>query len=445
MKKLSLSLFAMLLAVSTMFAQDAAGALRSANRAIDNFEVNGSTDTEKLQEAVTQLDVAMSDGAIASSYDFLMTKGKVYANILNAAVIKNSPLGATLGELPQVEAPGAQAAEAFMLAVSATDKKGKIKSAMRKLSDMQQNLSNGGLIALQNEDLATAMATLKAAGEVHNFLKEKGEESYYERIEDQEALARETYYGGLAALLMDDYEAAKPFYMKAQEMDYNDAGVYDGLFRIAQKEGNEEVAIAYLQEGREKFPDDNSLLFSEINYFLAKGELQVLLDRLKTAIDREPENEGLYTTLGSVYDKLYQDAFKEGDMELADQYFGEAKSYYEQTLDMNPKNATANYSLGALYYNKGANLSQELDALSEDLSREGTERYNEVTEIVNKEFEKALPYFVEAEKNDPNDTNILIALREMYARNGEYELSGEFKERYEKVVAGEEVESYFAQ
>ncbi|MEL6802683.1 MAG: hypothetical protein AAFO91_02735, partial [Bacteroidota bacterium] len=176
-----------------------------------------------------------------------------------------------------------------------------------------------------------------------------------------------------------------------------------------------------------------------------KGELNVLLDRLTTAIEREPQNEGLYTTLGNVYDKLYQDAYSEGNTEQAEEYFAQAKSYYEQTLELNAGNSTAIYSLGALFYNRGANLSQELDVLADDLSREGQRRYDEVSAAVNAEFEQALPYFVEAEKIDPNDPNILIALREMYARNGEYELSNEFKDRYERTANGETVESYFAQ
>ncbi|MEM8585870.1 MAG: hypothetical protein AAGF87_16455 [Bacteroidota bacterium] len=444
MKKLSLSLFALLLSVAMAFGQDASDALRSANRAIDNYEVNGASDTEKLQEAADQLNIAMTDNEVASSYEFLSTKGKVYAAILQQQIFAYS-LGTDLSGLPQVEAAGAQAAEAYMAATTATDKRGKMRSAMRGLSDMQQNLSNGGLYALQNEDLATALANLSMASQVHDFLKENGEDSYYDGLEDQSTLARETYYAGLSALLMENYDVAEPLYQKAQEMEYDDAGVYDGLFRIAQAQENEEAAIAYLQEGREKFPDDNALLFNEINYYLAKGELNVLLDRLSTAIEREPENEGLYTTLGSVYDKLYQDAFSEGDMETSQEYFEQAKSYYEQTLELNSGNATAIYSLGALFYNRGANLSQELDALADDLSREGQARYEEVTAAVNAEFEQALPYFVEAEKLDPNDANILIALREMYARNGEYELSNEFKTRYESVSAGETVESYFAQ
>ena len=45
---------------------------------------------------------------------------------------------------------------------------------------------------------------------------------------------------------------------------------------------------------------------------------------------------------------------------------------------------------------------------------------------------------------DPNDLNTLIALKEMYARNSEYEISGEFKTRIEKVQNKEKIEkSYF--
>jgi hypothetical protein len=50
-------------------------------------------------------------------------------------------------------------------------------------------------------------------------------------------------------------------------------------------------------------------------------------------------------------------------------------------------------------------------------------------------FDQALPYFQKAESLDPNDTNTLIALNEIYARK-EDELSLEFKKRLDTVRSG---------
>ena len=449
MKKVILGALAMLLSVSVSFAQ---GDLRAASRAYDNFALNG--DATKLVEAYNNIVGADAGVEADKMIDYYLTAGNIYGAIAQTMLQdrQSSQLSPELAgltapmpeELKEVAAPAATASEMYIAAHGATDKRGKQRAALRGLSEIQQAISNSGIYALQDQDYASALTHFSASLNADMFLKDNGQESVMDSSEGNQR-GDETYYAGLSALLLENYAAAKPFYMSLQEMDYGDDGsVYEGLYRIASAEGETEVALAYLREGRERYPEDNGLLFSEINYYLSIGELDALLDRLQTAIEREPENLGLYVTLGSVYDKLYQDAYAEGDQETATEYFDQAKNYYEQVLEKDASNSSAIYSLGALFYNRGANMSQQLEELADDLSREGQRRYEEVKATVDAEFENALPYFIQAEQLDPNDTNIIIALREMYARNGEYELSNEFKDRYERLDAGETLTSYFA-
>jgi hypothetical protein len=58
-------------------------------------------------------------------------------------------------------------------------------------------------------------------------------------------------------------------------------------------------------------------------------------------------------------------------------------------------------------------------------------------------FKTALPYFKIAEKLNPNDTNTLIALKEIFARDNDFEKSGEFKKRLETVQGGGKNESSY--
>jgi tetratricopeptide (TPR) repeat protein len=81
--------------------------------------------------------------------------------------------------------------------------------------------------------------------------------------------------------------------------------------------------------------------------------------------------------------------------------------------------------------------------LQDDYSKEGIEKYNKMRDQVIAEFDKALPYFKQAEQIAPDDVNTLIALKEIYAKKDDIEMSNVFKDRLEKVQAGEEVESYF--
>ena len=48
-------------------------------------------------------------------------------------------------------------------------------------------------------------------------------------------------------------------------------------------------------------------------------------------------------------------------------------------------------------------------------------------------FDQALPYLEKAEKIDPSDKNTIIALKEIYARKGNFEKSNLYKARLEKM------------
>ena len=89
-------------------------------------------------------------------------------------------------------------------------------------------------------------------------------------------------------------------------------------------------------------------------------------------------------------------------------------------------------------------MTQELNKLADDYSQEGIKKYEALKEKIFSEFDEALPYFQECEKLDPNDINTLIALKEIYARKDNLEMSNVFKERLDTVQAGGKVEdSYF--
>src|SRR5690625_6487691 len=168
-----------------------------------------------------------------------------------------------------------------------------------------------------------------------------------------------------------------------------------------------DAASAILQEGREKYPDDLTLLYAEINMALQNNEIGSLEEQLKEAIKKDPENVSLYATTGSVYDRLYQEVSVE-DPEQAEVYFDSAQVYFERALEKDPDNVDAIYSIGALYYNKAAQGTQELQVLADDLSSEGMKAYAKKKEEVDKIFDEALPYFQKAERVNPNDRNTII-------------------------------------
>ena len=192
-----------------------------------------------------------------------------------------------------------------------------------------------------------------------------------------------------------------------------------------------------------KFPDDAQLLFTEINHYLKAGKLEVLIDKLKGGIAKEPKNVSLYFTLGNVYDNLSQ---KETDPAKIEGYAAEAMVYYKKTLEIDAKNSDAIYSIGASFYNKAAQFSKEMKKLESDFSKEGQKKYEAAEKLMIAEFDKALPYFKKAESINPNDQNTLIALKEIYAKKNDMSLSKEFKTRLETIQGGGKIaKAYFTE
>jgi len=71
-------------------------------------------------------------------------------------------------------------------------------------------------------------------------------------------------------------------------------------------------------------------------------------------------------------------------------------------------------------------------------------KYEAMKEKVFNQFDEALPFFQKSEMLNPNDTNTLIALKEIFARKDDLPTSNEFKDRLQTVQEGGKNEtSYF--
>lgn len=221
------------------------------------------------------------------------------------------------------------------------------------------------------------------------------------------------YITGLAAFYGGNTQDAGRLFTQLKEKGFEQAALYDVLYRL-NEESNPELAVKYLEEGRKKFPEETSLLFTEINYYLKAGKMDILEGKLKEAIAAEPTNAALYYTLARVYVDVSDDAKEKGDKATQEEYFQKALAQYEGALKADPEFYEAMYGIGEMYYNRAAVISQQMQDLG--TSREDLKKYDALKVTMEAEFDKALPYFQASEKANPNDPNTLIALSEIYAR-----------------------------
>jgi len=404
MKNLIYVAFLFLMATTTTFAQTGKKAFKEAEKVIKKYNKNPLEEGIDIASAVSLLDVAFEDADFASKSKNWLKKGELLNGISNATYIQYATDNTFTSPVPK----------AAMIAYNAYSKAmelGEKKKAIKGMMELENHLNNAAAMFYSAKDYANAFSNFKKTLEIKDMLTENGKTS---RLDSDEVLyGDQVLFTAVSAYYGEQVEASKPYFLQLKEMGKTDAVVYDALYNIYNNEGDAEKATMMLEAGRAANPDDTGLLFTEINHYLQSGQLEILTDKLKQAIAKEPDNVSVYVTMGSVYDQLHQQANKDGDAAKSKEYFDQAMDYYNQGLAKEPDNFDATYSVGALYYNKAASMVGAINELANDFSSEGMKQYDAKKLEMDGIFKQALPFFEKAEGINGTDRNTIIALKEI--------------------------------
>lgn len=410
----------------SLSAQEYKKQLKNANKTLGKYYLEPAENMAALNEALSTISDVFTTPEAQADADAWNTKGQIFNEIASAEMIKYD-MDSKMGGSYKLATPdaGLQAMAAFKKAIETSIKKSQVKDALEGLKQTENHTNNIGIVFFQMQDWPQAYKNLNASYEIHKLLKNNETPS---RLNSEDVLKDHLFYTAVAAYYGENSAEAEELFSMLYTMGSTESLVFEGLFTLTV-EKDETKAMEILEAGRKANPDDSGLLFAEINYYLKAGKLQVLTNKLKAAIAKEPDNVSVYTTLGNVYDQLNQQERQAGNDDQADMYFNEAFSYFNQALEKDESNFDATYSLGALYYNKAAGMTSKLNELSNDFSSAGTKKYNALKAEMDGYFQKALPFFQKAEQIDPSDLNTMIALREIYARSGELDKAEEYKKK----------------
>jgi hypothetical protein len=420
----------------SLVAQDAEKSLKAANKALNTYNLDPAGAGDKLLEAKSKIDEAMGYPENKGVFMMWVTRGQIYNSLAEKDFLLRSINKAAKAQHPTA---GTEALDAFTKGMALAVKKYETKDCLDGLTETMNHLNNAAISYYDAQDYANAYRNFKGALEVHDILIANNLKSVFTT---PEAIGNQYFVATFCATKGNILKEAEPFIEKMYQLKYDSALVYEALF-VLNEDKDDAKALKYLEEGRKKYPDETSLLFSEINYYLKKNQMESLIEKLKAGIAKEPDNISLYVTLANVYDNLAGKKADAGEKAISEEYAVNARTYYEKTLELDPKNFEALYGLGAASYNKAAKLTKELQALSSDFSKEGERKFKAKEAEVKAAFGEALPFFQRAESLNANDLLTLGALKEIYARLDNLELSGEFKKRYENVEAGKTNQPYF--
>ncbi|HRH65717.1 MAG TPA: tetratricopeptide repeat protein [Bacteroidia bacterium] len=213
-----------------------------------------------------------------------------------------------------------------------------------------------------------------------------------------------------------DNEKAKAYVQKLIDMKFNDPKIYLYMSRICQEEKDTAKAIAAIEKGRALFDDNSALMNEEIRLYILTGKTEELITKLNQSIESAPDNENLYFTRASLYEGK-----KDIDKAIPD---------YKKAIELNPDLMYANYNLGVIYFNQGAEKANAANSMKSN------EEFEKAKKIYEEKFKSAAPYLEKSLELNPKKTeddqsmykSTLQVLKQLYARTNE-------TEKYNKVKA----------
>lgn len=425
MKRIYLACFSLFLVLGSLQAQEGKKALKQASKNLGNYNLDPQANSEKLYAAVDLINTAFESEEVSSQYKAWITKGQIFSALANNEVNKKYQDPSYELAYPMA---ASDALDSFGKVISESPKKGEVKDALKGLLLLESTLNNFGIMSFQAQDYDGAYANFGKAKAAYDIVKGAGSDSSFDL---PGAMSDLNFYQALSGFYGANRKATKPLFESLLAAGDAKPSVYDALYNLNSEDGNDEAALKMLQEGRAKYPDDKGLLYAEINHMLKLGKLQELVTKLEKAAEAEPENASVLSTLGNVFDRLSAQEAEAGNTEKSEEHFDKALAWYDKTLAVDENDFVALYSVGTMYYNRGAALVEDLNASADDLSAAGNKRYNDIKAEMDGLFDKALPYFVKCETVNPQDSNTMLALKEMYARKNDFDKVNEYKAKLE--------------
>ena len=281
------------------------------------------------------------------------------------------------------------------------DAKGKVKP--RFLKDIRSNVRanrvyyiNAGLFSYEKKDYKSAYENFKLYGDIPAMELFKTEK--WDVVDTTEMQIR--YYGGLAASLIPDHQAAIDMLNELKNKGYIENSVFkesDIYQRLAYEYNQVKDSTNFekiIKEGFTKFPNEEYYVSNLINLSINSGKFDEAIAYLDKAIAQHPEDAQMYDVLGQVYE--------------ADKKTDEALKNMKKASELDPKNTDFLLHLGRVYFNLGVEQRKTADEIS-DVAK-SKEASNQALDY----FKQARPFFEKVFELDPKNTSAIFALRSIY-------------------------------
>ncbi len=219
----------------------------------------------------------------------------------------------------------------------------------------------------------------------------------------------------------DLYVRAKSHINPGQrKTDSKSPEIVKNIALIYVNKGDDEKAIAAMQDAREQSPNDVNLILTEANVHYKMGNTEKFKTLLQKATEMDPDNAELQYNLGVI-------AGEAGDVESA-------KKYYDKAVELDPKYVNAYINMAALVLGTEREIVEEMNGLGN--SKKDNLRYDELKEARQKIYQDAIPYLKQAIEVKPDNLDATKTLMNIYSSIGETAKYKELKAKVEAIESG---------
>jgi tetratricopeptide (TPR) repeat protein len=378
----------------------------------DVRRANTQLNRGNIANAKEMIDEALQDPSAVNDAATHLTKAKVYMEIF----LSQDPEIKTLAENPLEIAY-----EALQVA-------------------REKDVDNSNIIELQQTLLVMSELTFNNAVEAFNEADyntaSKGFLRSYQLSESFGTIDTTTLYNAaLAAEMSSQFDKAEEMYDQLIEMEYDQPYMYSSMSSVKMAQGDTIAATEYIKKGRELYPDELNLIFSEANIYIFTGQIEEAREILNLALEKDPDNPNLHFAFAANYDKMAQDTtYSRDDRMFA---FKEAEKSYKRAIEIDEDYFDAIYNLGVLYFNEGIRIFEEADIkLRENPTSAAFREYEQEEKRFQEQWLTAQPFLEKAmsmiDEDDPNLEVVVVSLLQLYARTNQPEKLEEMQDLYHK-------------
>lgn len=204
------------------------------------------------------------------------------------------------------------------------------------------------------------------------------------------------FNAGLAAYNAELYEEAIAHFRTCTETGTEDTKPYIFISDSYLKMEDTLKAEAALMEGYQKYPDTLDIILQATQFYLDADKNDKAFEFVHKAMEKDPENHILYLVEGSLYMKTED--------------YPKAIESLKTSLSKKPDQFESNYNIGLCYVSISNNMLNEANLIADN------KEYELAKGKAFDEMQKAVPFFLEAEKANPTSLATLEFLREIYLK-----------------------------